>query len=32
VEATPGTFVFMTADVPHSFKVVSAEAARWINV
>lgn len=32
VEATPGTFVFMPKDVPHSFKVVSAEPARWVNV
>ena len=32
VEATPGTFVFMPKDVPHSFKVISPEAARWINV
>jgi len=32
VEATPGTFVFMPMDVPHSFKVVSAEPARWVNV
>jgi mannose-6-phosphate isomerase-like protein (cupin superfamily) len=32
VQAVPGTFVFMPRDVPHAFKVTSADPARYVNV